>query len=706
MPSSSWQNYNPPNVSTAEGRLAMKPFGSLEKSPHSVLEVFAVDSPCTELKNDDTCEVPSFFTPPTAEMVPPLPPLPRGQSLRQSSNPFVDPDCFDLQRQTSNSCTSRAAAWPTRLVSQSSKPPAQALQQRSNSLNDSKVLLATNLKRSASMVRPELFNFDEHFEYQCIIGRSKLSEVYRVQHRITGEVFAVKRSMRKFKSKAHRERCMREILSVAALPCHPHVVGLYRAWQQGGHFYIQMDYCELGSLNSLLQQFQRQGTPVPEEYIWKVLSDVAKGLEFLHENDVLHLDIKPDNIYRDADGTLRIGDFGLAVLKQQWQDWEEGDGDYVAPELLDDHSEPSCAADIYSLGATIYECATGQKIPKSGPVRDMGQVSLPGRSSALQWVVQWMINPRPEQRPQAGEILRYLAQVHVPEEDVASVPMSPEPMSSMMQLPAHVQLTPPSACPTPLAPGAMQAANKVDPPEMVSPFAIAAASISFCSADPSPPRPISTRCSPSLENGATFDLLPYDLSKTPETPEWVAARRCKAAGLSVSDDPALLMHHRTPCTPVRERSLSPLDMHGDEEDRTIDLDVRPFPLLDAMHVAPRAAANTEPGSSFLQHMSSSDDLPSSPMQAHSSSGPIDSSGTPSPIYCQSPAKIQKTQHRHPTCSSFPATVHGMEIPLSRHLHRRTLSAHSMQCILDHHSDLAGDLIMCGSLTDTRVPMVE
>lgn len=50
------------------------------------------------------------------------------------------------------------------------------------------------------------------------------------------------------------------------------------------------------------------------------------------------------------------------------QDWEEGDGNYVAPELLSDHNELTPAADIYSLGATLYECATGMLWPVCSPV--------------------------------------------------------------------------------------------------------------------------------------------------------------------------------------------------------------------------------------------------------------------------------------------------------------------------------------------------
>lgn len=67
---------------------------------------------------------------------------------------------------------------------------------------------------------------------------------------------------------------------------------------------------------------------------------------------MLHLDIKPENIFLDSGGTLKIGDFGLAVLRRQWE-WEEGDGAYVAPELLREHEpgpevrmvskQPGCA---------------------------------------------------------------------------------------------------------------------------------------------------------------------------------------------------------------------------------------------------------------------------------------------------------------------------------------------------------------------------
>lgn len=141
-----------------------------------------------------------------------------------------------------------------------------------------------------------------------------------MRHRTSGQVFAVKRSRRRFRSKLQRERCLREIRAVAALPTHPNIVvsgmghltwasplrpwpnpnicaqkrgqgqltasfamgwrqlssshiahhpaalptiltaqNQYRAWQEGGHFYIQMDFCEGGSLAQWAHQVRRTG---------------------------------------------------------------------------------------------------------------------------------------------------------------------------------------------------------------------------------------------------------------------------------------------------------------------------------------------------------------------------------------------------------------------------------------------------------------
>jgi tRNA A-37 threonylcarbamoyl transferase component Bud32 len=274
------------------------------------------------------------------------------------------------------------------------------------------VLLITDLKRSDSLADTDLFQYHNHFEFLGVIGATQLSEVFRVRHRLTDEVFAVKRSRRRFRTKLQRERCLREIRAVAELPPHVNIVSQYRAWQEGGHFYIQMDYCDGGSLGDAARGATRAGLPLGDEQLRAVARDVSSGLAFLHAHGVLHLDIKPENLYSalgagGAAATWRIGDFGLAVAKDM-HDWEEGDGQYVAPELLLAGCEPTPAADVFSLGATLFEAATGRKLPRREGSAEAGEVELPGRPQELVDLLRAMLRPDPAARPSAAQVLAAL----------------------------------------------------------------------------------------------------------------------------------------------------------------------------------------------------------------------------------------------------------------------------------------------------------
>ncbi|KFM25991.1 putative protein kinase [Auxenochlorella protothecoides] len=246
---------------------------------------------------------------------------------------------------------------------------------RQNSLTESKVLLVTEAKRSHSVINPDLFQYHNHFEFLRLIGKTATSEVFCVRHRASGELFAVKRSRRRFRSKMQRERCLREVRAVAALPAHANIVSQYRAWQEGGHFHIQMDLCQGGTLLEALGQSHR----MDDAALWRVAADVAAGLAFLHESGILHLDIKPENIYRDLGGAWRIGDFGLAVANES-RDWEEGDGDCVAPELLNG-AEPGPPADMFSLGASLYDGRRGGVHGAAPPSAGAGSAHHPDSSS-------------------------------------------------------------------------------------------------------------------------------------------------------------------------------------------------------------------------------------------------------------------------------------------------------------------------------------
>lgn len=155
-----------------------------------------------------------------------------------------------------------------------------------------------------------------------------------------------------------------------------HIVRYYQAWQQNGthvpsrlfqsvvlisklrmnpigYFHLQMELCAGGSLNDFLESINE--TAIPEIDLCQILRDLATGLEILHAHGIVHLDIKPENIYTTETGSLKIGDFGMATelttASSQNSD-SEGDAKYMAKELLS-NSERRPSSDIFCLGAYI-----------------------------------------------------------------------------------------------------------------------------------------------------------------------------------------------------------------------------------------------------------------------------------------------------------------------------------------------------------------
>lgn len=276
--------------------------------------------------------------------------------------------------------------------------------ERMGSLADTKLLANTGLRRSASSTGGSLeFRFSEHFDLVRNIGRSGTAEVFVARNRFDGSLSAVKRSLAPFHTRADRERCMHEIWSATVLPAHPHVVKYYRAWQQEGHFYIQLELCEGGSLKGALDRLPLDAR-LPEADVWRLIAEVTAGLQHLHDHGCIHLDVKPANILIGAGATFKVGDLGLAMLRGQWEP-EEGDGAYVAPELLADESNASPACDVYSFGASLYECLTRERLPRTGVD---GPVPLPpGWSATLGQLLTGMLARLPEHRvtlPQVHQV--------------------------------------------------------------------------------------------------------------------------------------------------------------------------------------------------------------------------------------------------------------------------------------------------------------
>lgn len=92
------------------------------------------------------------------------------------------------------------------------------------------------------------------------------------------------------------------------LPPHLNCVRYYDSWKEDGYLYIQTELCKT-SLNAILENSEEQ--KLPERLIWNYLLDLLMAVKHLHDHDLIHMDIKPDNIFISFDGVAKLGDLGL-----------------------------------------------------------------------------------------------------------------------------------------------------------------------------------------------------------------------------------------------------------------------------------------------------------------------------------------------------------------------------------------------------------
>jgi len=209
--------------------------------------------------------------------------------------------------------------------------------------------------------------FDERFEITDIISRSGMSSVYKATDLKTGRLVALKVPLLKLESDpAFFSRFEREEEIGRALD-HPAILKIIPVDpKERSRPYLVMEYLVGQTLDEVMQHTK----PMPEDEALRVVSRVCDALDYLHKHEVVHRDLKPQNIMLCNDGSLRIMDFGIAKAASSKRitfggfSPTLGTPDYMAPEQVKGQRGNE-RTDIYSLGAILYEMVTG-RLPFEG----------------------------------------------------------------------------------------------------------------------------------------------------------------------------------------------------------------------------------------------------------------------------------------------------------------------------------------------------
>ncbi|CAD8170253.1 unnamed protein product [Paramecium pentaurelia] len=279
-------------------------------------------------------------------------------------------------------------------------------QNQINKINKRKVIRNLN-KQFDGELGVSKSRYQEEYIQVDVLGSGYFGQVYKCKNRFTNQICAIKCT--KIKNNKLNIDLANESQALAYLNSKgacKNLVRYFTSWQEGNMLYLLMEYCDY-SVNSR-QDYE-------EFEIKKILKDITNGLIFLHEQQITHLDIKPENIlYSKKDGQYKLADLGLSKkIQQRQEDVSVGDFRYIAKELLNQTEKLDlCKTDIFSLGVTLYQLMIRQQLPSNGEewhrIRDGIRITdFPENmySLRLRSLICRMMDPNPISRISVKDIL-------------------------------------------------------------------------------------------------------------------------------------------------------------------------------------------------------------------------------------------------------------------------------------------------------------
>jgi tRNA A-37 threonylcarbamoyl transferase component Bud32 len=196
------------------------------------------------------------------------------------------------------------------------------------------------------------------------LGRGGMGVVYKARHLKLDRLVALKMilagghagagDLARFQTEAH---------AIARLQ-HPNIVQVYEVGEHEGKPFLALEFCAGGSLAQKLN-----GTPLPPREAAALMETLARAMQTAHEQHIIHRDLKPANVLLSSDGTPKVTDFGLAKRLDEAGQTQSGavlgTPSYMAPEQAGGQPAAQAraigpAADVWALGAILYECLSGR----------------------------------------------------------------------------------------------------------------------------------------------------------------------------------------------------------------------------------------------------------------------------------------------------------------------------------------------------------
>ncbi|KAM4741605.1 serine/threonine-protein kinase Nek4 isoform 3-T3 [Anableps anableps] len=247
-----------------------------------------------------------------------------------------------------------------------------------------------------------------------VVGKGSYGEVNLVKHKTDQKQYVIKKLNLTTSSKRERRAAEQEANLLSQLR-HPNIVTYRESWEgDDRQLYIVMGFCEGGDLYHRLKQ--QKGELLPERQVVEWFVQIAMALQYLHERNILHRDLKTQNIFLTKTNIIKVGDLGIARVLENQNDMAStliGTPYYMSPELFS-NKPYNHKSDVWALGCCVYEMST---LKHAFNAKDMNSLvyrivegKLPPMPSQyhphLGDLIKSMLCKRPEDRPDVKHILR------------------------------------------------------------------------------------------------------------------------------------------------------------------------------------------------------------------------------------------------------------------------------------------------------------
>ncbi|XP_071395125.1 serine/threonine-protein kinase Nek1 [Centroberyx affinis] len=244
------------------------------------------------------------------------------------------------------------------------------------------------------------------------IGEGSFGKAILVKSKEDGHQYVIKEIGISRMSNKERQESRKEV-AVLANMSHPNIVQYRESFEEGGCLYIVMDYCEGGDLFKKINS--QKGLLFPETQILDWFVQICLALKHVHDRKILHRDIKSQNIFLTKDGTIQLGDFGIARVLNSTVELARtciGTPYYLSPEICENKPYNN-KSDIWALGCVLYEMCTLKHAFEAGNMKNLVLKIIRGSyppvsvqySQDLRSLLGQLFRRNPRERPSVSSIL-------------------------------------------------------------------------------------------------------------------------------------------------------------------------------------------------------------------------------------------------------------------------------------------------------------